>query len=607
MCRLLQFHRARFAAMAAASLITVCLSGCTSLSDYLDNGFKVGPNYCRPNAPVAQHWIDAADLHPVDGSGIQCRWWTVFRDPKLDELILCAYRQNLTLREAGFRILQSRALRDIAIGNLFPQSQFARGAYSRNATPTGPTTPPIFSSSWNYGANLNWELDFWGRFRRAVASTEDTLEASVADYDFVLVTLLGEVATNYVTIRTTQERIDLLRANVKLQQGVFDFIDARFHAGKLSRLDRAQSLSNLRQTEAGIPVLEVTKRQAENALCVLLGIPPIDLAPMLGPGPIPVTPPEVALGIPADLLRRRPDVRKAERTAAAQAEQIGIAEADLYPAFSINGSVGYSAQFFPDLFRNSAFTGSVGPSFQWNVLNYGRIVNNVRLQDARFQELVVTYQQTVLTANEEVENGLVFFMRSQRASRLLDESVTAAKEAVEVVILQYKQGSVDFNRYATIQQNLVTQQDQAAQARGNIAQGLIQTYQALGGGWELRLCGDQPPPGAPGDGPVAPNGIEQIPLPQAMPPAAPSQPTPPQSDPPPRAIAPPQPDARQQPGVPQQQIFPQEQALPQEPLPQEPSVFRFRDPGRSVEPVSANLPAADTPWSGDVLPPNRGM
>ena len=510
--------------MALTSVFAMCFSGCTSLSDYLDHGFKVGPNYCQPNAPVAQHWIDAADLHPVDGSGIQCRWWTVFNDPKLNELILCAYRQNLTLREAGFRILQSRSLRDIATGNLFPQSQYASGAYSRTATPTSPTTPPLFANSWNYSANLNWELDFWGRFRRAIASAEDTLEASVADYDFVLVTLLGEVATNYVTIRTTQERIDLLRANVKLQQGIFDFINARFGVGSVSRLDRAQALSNLRQTEAGIPVLEVTKRQAENALCVLLGIPPIDLAPMLGGGPIPVTPPEVALGIPADLLRRRPDVRKAERTAAAQAEQIGIAQADLYPSFSINGSVGYSAQSFPDLFRNSAFTGSVGPSFQWNLLNYGRIVNNVRLQDARFQELVAIYQQTVLTANEEVENGLVFFLRSQRATRLLDESVTAANEAVEVVILQYKQGKVDFNRYATIQQNLVTQQDDAAQSRGNIAKGLIQTYQALGGGWELR-CGDgQLPgipgvaPGVPGDGPVAPNGIEQIPLPQSMPP-----------------------------------------------------------------------------------------
>ena len=417
MYRLTQFCCARFAAIAAASVLAVCLSGCTSLPDYIHNGFKVGPNYCRPPAPVAKHWIDAADLHAPEVSGIQCRWWTVFRDPKLDELIACAYRQNLTLREAGFRILEARATLNGTIGSLFPQEQIGRGAYARIATPTGPTTPVAYTSLWSYGFDLSWQLDFWGRFRRAVAAAEDTLDARVADYDAALVTMLGDVASNYVRIRTTQERIDLLRANVKLQQGVLRFIDDRLKAGyKQTELDYAQALSNLRQDEAAIPVLEISKRQYEDALCILLGIPAINLEPMLGIGPIPVSPPEVALGIPADLLRRRPDVRSAERLAAAQAEAIGIAEADLYPSFFINGSLGYSAQFFPDLFRNTAFTGSVGPSFQWNVLNYGRIVNNVRLQDARFQELVTIYQQTVLTASQEVEDGIVAFFRSQRAA-----------------------------------------------------------------------------------------------------------------------------------------------------------------------------------------------
>ena len=367
------------------------MSGCTSLTDYVHNGFKVGPNYCRPPAPVAQHWIDAADIHTVDDSGIQCRWWTVFGDPRLNELIACAYRQNLTLREAGCRILQARATRNIAIGDIFPQNQIAQGGYSRNAAPVGPNVFPgtsRYSDSWNFGWNLNWQLDFWGRFRRAIASADANLDASVANYDFVLVNLLGDVATNYVKIRTTQERIDLLRANVKLQRGVLDFIDTRLAAGyRQTKLDSAQARSLLRQDEAAIPNLEINKRQYEDALCILLGIPPIDLVPMLGPGPIPTSPPEVALGIPADLLRRRPDVRQAERLAAAQAEQIGIAEADLYPAFSINGSLGYTAQDFPDLFRNTALNGNVGPSFQWNLLNYGRIVNNVRLQDAKFQEL----------------------------------------------------------------------------------------------------------------------------------------------------------------------------------------------------------------------------
>ena len=512
-------------------LLGLC-GGCTSWREYCHNGFKVGPNYCPPQACVAEHWIDAADLRTEQNPEILRRWWTVFNDPKLNELVFCAYRQNLTLREAGFRILQARAVRAIAVGNIFPQQQGAEGSFSRNAmalnSPTGPGAGSRFSDSWDMGFNLNWELDFWGRFRRAVASADASLDASVADYDDVLVTLLGDVAANYVTIRTTQERINLLRANAELQRGVLNYIDVRFKAGfRQTELDLDQALSTLRQTEAAIPQLEITQREAENALCILMGMPPADLAGLLGVGPIPASPPDVVIGIPADLLRRRPDVRRAERLAAAQAEQIGIAQSDLYPAFSINGNFGYSANNFPDLFKNTAFNGSVGPSFQWNLLNYGRIVNNVRYQDAGFQELVVAYQNTVLQANQEVENGLVTFLRSQRRSRLLDEGVVAAKKAVEIVIFQYQKGAVDFNRYAVIDRDLVTQQDLAAQTRGEISQGLIAVFRALGGGWEIRLGGEpaawETTPAAapagentPQPGVVAPMppGIEELPMPQ---------------------------------------------------------------------------------------------
>ncbi len=465
--------RLRLTAAAALSILLVGSSGCTSLRGYVRKGFKVGPEYCRPAAAVAERWIDQDDVHAVENPEILTHWWTVFNDPKLDELIQCAYRQNLTLREAGFRILQARAALDIAIGNVFPQSQNMSGRFTRSAAAVGTNDAVAnisrFSDSWNFGFNLNWELDFWGRFRRAVASASDSLDASVADYDYVLVTLLGDVATNYVTVRTTQERIKLLETNVEIQRGVFRYIENRLKAGKVTQLDYDQAESNLRQTEAAIPQLEISLRQAENALCLLLGIPTIDLANLLGDGPIPTAPPDVVVGIPADLLRRRPDVRRAERRAAAQAEQIGIAQAELYPAFFINGNLGYSARNFPDLFRYSAFNGSVGPSFQWNLLNYGRIVGNVRFQEAAFQELVTNYQNTVLTANKEAEDGLVTFLRAQRRSRLLDASVAAAERAVKTVILQYQTGTVDFNRYATIEQNLVTQQDPSAQARGQIA------------------------------------------------------------------------------------------------------------------------------------------
>jgi outer membrane protein TolC len=290
-------------------------------------------------------------------------------------------------------------------------------------------------------------------------------------------------------------------------------------AGTLGELDVQQAEATLKQTEAAISSLEIDMRSANNRLCVLMGMPPADLQNMLGTGSIPTSPPEVCVGIPAELLRRRPDVRRAERLAAAQAEQIGIAETALYPAFSINGTMGWSANNFKDLFKSEAFNGSVGPSFNWNLLNYGRIVNNVYFNDARFQELILAYQDTVLTAQEEVEDGIVTFLRTQQRLKLLDDSVKAGTIARGIALRLYEKGETgfDFNRYAVIEQNLIQQQDAWAQAQGQIAQGLISIYRALGGGWEIRMI--QPlDQGAPQQqaGPM-PQNAEQVPVPQAMP------------------------------------------------------------------------------------------
>jgi NodT family efflux transporter outer membrane factor (OMF) lipoprotein len=446
-------------------------------------------------------------------------------------------------------VLEERAQLGVAIGEIFPQTQTMTGSYERvnSAVAPGTTTAVRFFDQWNYGFNLNWELDFWGRFRRAVIAAEDNLQASAYGYDAVLVTLLGDVAQNYVRLRTDQERIKLLQANAEVQRGVLKFIETRFRAGfRQTELDYDQAVSNLRQTEAAILPLAIDARQAEDLLCILMGMPPVDLDAMLGIGPIPTAPPEIAIGIPADLLRRRPDVRQNERLAASQAEQIGIALTDLYPAFFINGTVGYTAANFPDLFKTTAFNGTVGPSFQWNVLNYGRIINNVRFQDSKFQELLMTYQQSVLEADREVEDGLVTFLKSQRQTKLLEESVVAADRAVKIVVLQYEKGAVDFNRYAVIEQNLVTQQDLLAQARGQIAQGLVATYRAMGGGWEIRLAADAAPQGqgpeAAPTPPAAPNPPgEKVPVPEPpdghaaeIPAAVPPEPALPQ----PPAVAP---------------------------------------------------------------------
>jgi outer membrane protein TolC len=326
-----------------------------------------------------------------------------------------------------------------------------------------------------------------------------------------------------------------------LQRGVLQFVERRFKAGfRVNELDVDQARSTMAQTEAAIPAREIELRVASDALCVLLGIPAEDLTKRLGKGAIPKAPNEIAIGLPAQLLRRRPDVQAAEQLAMAQAQEIGIAESDLYPAFFINGTLDWRANRLGDLFSSSNFSGSTGPSFQWNLLNYGRIRANMRYANARFCELVLAYQQTVLEADQEVEDGLIVFLRQQDRSRLLAESVDAAQKAVKIVVAQFEKGSVDFNRYATIAQNLVTQQDSAAQARGDSAKGLIQVYRALGGGWEIRnqpegelvegtittLPADSevlpPAPEAPSGGklrpaPKVPEFPEQVPVPKPAP------------------------------------------------------------------------------------------
>lgn len=474
------------------ALWAISLPGCTSWSQYVHNGFKVGPNYGRPPAPVAESWIDAADKRVRSEAADDSQWWTTFNDPILTDLIQSAHRQNLTLREAGFRVLEARAQLGIAVGQAFPQLQTNTGdgaakAISLNEANRLATAQRWFNQ-WDYGFSLTWELDFWGRFRRAIEASEATLDASVEQYDDVLVTLLGDVAANYVQYRTAEQRIAYAEENVSLQRKILELATARFKGGQASELDVNQAQSDLSYTESLIPRLRIQLRDANNRLCVLLGTPPENLQRRLGSGPIPQAPSDVAVGIPAQLLRRRPDVRRAERQAAAQCAQIGVAEADFYPQVLIDGTLGWGAADFGSLFGGKSFQGSVGPGFRWHILNYGRILNNVRGQDARFQELVTAYQQTMLKANEEVENGLARFLESQAEVQSLTTSVDAAKKSVGEAMAQYQGGMTDFNRVAVVQEKLVQRQEEYAQAQGAIALGLIDVYRALGGGWQIRIA-----------------------------------------------------------------------------------------------------------------------
>ena len=513
MIRVPMRHACRHLCLSCLAALALCLGGCTSFSDYVHHGFKVGPEYSPAKAAVAPQWIDAADIRVRSRVADLSRWWCVFNDPMLNDLVSHAYNQNVNLKEYGTRILQARYSLAITKGELFPQMQSITGSYSHQQVAPAeiPIAIPGFPQSfdnWSLGFNLAWELDFWGLYRRQVLAAEAQLDGSVESYDAVLVTLLGDVATNYVLMRQTQERIELARQNVKLQRDVLKIIQARLKVGTGGELDVDQQQSVVSQTEATIPQFQIALRQSQDRLCILLGIPSADLQTRLGQRPIPAAPREVAAGIPAQLLERRPDIRRAERNAAAQAQQIGIAEANLYPHISISGmlsgpaalgglslgptaqggpaSLGYSSQNLSQLFTPGSFNGSIGPSFQWNVLDYGRLANNVRLQDAAFQQTLLDYRSTVLTASREAEDGLVAFLRSQEQARMLAQSVVAANEACALVIFQYRLGKVDYTRLAQVEVTLQQQQDLEAQARGQIALGLVRVYRALGGGWEIR-------------------------------------------------------------------------------------------------------------------------
>lgn len=463
---------------------------------------KVGPDFTKPAAPVSSDWLESNDERVKTDPANYKAWWETFSDPAMNQIIGRAYADNPSLKVAAVRVLEARAQLGIAVGKLYPQTQqldpsltYNRiSKYSYSGAASLATNTPLQLGYWQDQVNMNiaWELDFWGKYRRAVESADASLRSTVADYDSALVTLTADAASDYVQIRTLEKRLDIARQNVETQRESLKLAEVRFQGGTTSERDVDQAKSQLYTTEAGIPVLEAQLRQSKDALSVLLGIPPSDLSDVLtGQSQIPAPPPQVAIGIPADLLRRRPDVRSAELQAAAQSAQIGVAKADLYPAFTLVGVLGVQATNayvgrLAQVFNISSGTTTAGPSVQWNFLNYGRITNNVRLQDARFQELLLTYQNTVLKAQQEVEDALTAFLRFQENAESLALSADAAKRSLDLAFVQYSQGITDFTTVLVAQQALFTAQDSLASAMGSISLNLVSTYRALGGGWEIR-------------------------------------------------------------------------------------------------------------------------
>jgi NodT family efflux transporter outer membrane factor (OMF) lipoprotein len=405
----------------------------------------------------------------------------VFADPILD-VVDRAVANNRSLRAAALRVVQSQARRGVAIGSLYPQTQQLAGVLERHVQSRNAHEDDIS----DLGFEAAWEVDLWGRFRRGIEAADADLLATLASYDDALVSLLGDLAGTYVQMRVVDDRFAIARANLAVQQRALDIARVRYEAGGTSELDVQQATNLLRDTEATIPQLEIQRRQAEDALCALVGVPPGELVEILEPDTIPLVPPTVVVGIPADLLERRPDVRRAEQQLAAASARIGVAKADLFPRVTLFGTVGLSAEQAADLFTGRSFAAVGGPSFQWPVFNYGRLINNVRVQDSTFEELVSIYQDTVLRAQQEVEDSLIGYVRGMTQTAILAESVTAANRAVELSMIQYRDGATDYTRVLNTQQAKLLSDDRLANARGGVALSVVTLYKALGGGWTLR-------------------------------------------------------------------------------------------------------------------------
>lgn len=459
-------------------------------------GCAVGPRYTKPVLKVNDHWSTTASPQISTQSVADSAWWKAFNDPVLERLVQLAYGQNLTLQVAGLRIMESRAILQIAIGNRYPQSQQASASVSRVGLSRNTVNkPPDFSRDFwtqQIGVDVSWEADFWRKYSKEVKAQRAAYMSSVADYQNALVLLSAEVARTYVTVRTFEELIEQGRRNLGVQEESLRIADARFRNGATSELDVSQARTLLENTRASIPQLEISLAQAQNALSTLLGQPTGSVQNLLqGPQVIPAAPAQVAVSIPAEMLRRRPDIRGAELLAMAQSQRIGIAKADLYPHFVLSGALGFhtstdGSHSFNFLDPASLFF-ALGPRVNWQFLDYGRTKNRVRVEDAGFQQAIVTYQDSVLKASQEVEDGIVGFLKTIEATTAQQDAVTSARRSVELAVVQYREGAVDFQRVLDAERSLLQEENNLVHLRSNGATNVISLYKALGGGWEMSV------------------------------------------------------------------------------------------------------------------------
>lgn len=475
-------------------------------------GCLLGPDFESPEVEMSAAWRDESqgpfNRQPVT----QIEWWKQFNDPVLNQLVEQAIANNHDLETAALNVVQARAGRVVGILNFFPlimgKASAAHVNFSETVKPNidvdipelGPIAQAVIARApkievttsdnlnmYSAGLDAIWELDLWGSKRRNYEALVAEIQAAYAGYDDVLVSVIAEVAINYIEIRAADSRIAALRSVVAQQQHFFEITQARFEAKKAPETDvlLAQTLTGI--SESGVPALENTRRLSENALCILLGIAPQDLSALLGEGDIPMPPASVATGIPADLLRRRPDVRRAEHQAHAQCARIGISKAEILPSFSLIGSIGYSSTDSDRLFDRESIGGAYGGTVSiTKLINYPGFVQKVRMEDARFEQAMLAYEQAVLRASQEAENAMFSFLKTREQIEILTPSVQAAERASDLAVGAYNQGQVIVSVPLVALSIYGGQQDKVLAQRAAAAMQIVALNKALGGGWELR-------------------------------------------------------------------------------------------------------------------------
>lgn len=457
----------------------------------------VGPNYKEPIKPVVAHW-------PTKNASVKetpykdVLWWKVFRDPVLTSIIYEGYNHNLPLQAAGVRVLQARAQLAQSVGQLYPQQQAMIGNYTYNRI-GGSSLESILPSSFDtaaLGFSASWELDFWGKYRRAIQANDAAFLASLAAYDNALITLNSDVAKTYLKIRTTEEQIKVTKANIVVQKMGLRIALARFKAGEVSLVDVEQAKTELAQTQASLPPLNNTLQIQKDSLALLLGTVPNGVNALLRKGHgIPKAPYSVAVGIPIETLARRPDIHQSRLETVQQGAMIGAIKAELYPSLSLLGSFTFSSSnigsaSISDMFNWSNRTITAGPSLAWSLLNYGQITNAVRVQDAVFQQALLNYVNLVLKAQQEVQDNISSYIEAKSAVYYLTQANTSATKSFRLAVVRYKEGETDFTPVLNAEQQMLSVQLSLVNAQGDIPQALVALYRSLGGGWQIRGTND---------------------------------------------------------------------------------------------------------------------